>query len=97
MDENPYQPPTEVSPRPTTPSQLKIGLMIGGTVWAAWIFGGITCYSVGVSGELRAKALGYEQNENLRELGWTLGIPVALVVMVLISIFSYWLFMKRRP
>jgi hypothetical protein len=76
---------------------MKIGLMIGGTFLSAWICGGITCYSVGLSGELAAKSFGYEQNGDLREIGWTLGIPVALVVMVLIPIFSIWLFMKRRP
>lgn len=97
MDENPYQPPKELGSRPTAPSYMTVGLSIGGTFLAAWICGGITCYTVGVSGEISAKVLGYEQNGDLREIGWMLGIPVALIVMVLISICSYWLFIKGRP
>jgi hypothetical protein len=95
MQQNPYEPPKEVDSPPTTPSSMAVGLSIGATFLAAWICGGITCYGVGVFGEISAKVFGYEQNADLREIGWMLGIPAALFVMVLIPVISYWLFKKR--
>ena len=91
---SPKEPP---SARPTLPSSMACGVLLGTSILAAWICGGITCYSVGVTGELSAKSLGYEQNAGLREIGWTLGIPLALVIMVLIPILTLWLFKKRNP
>ena len=96
MDENPYEPPKELNSRRTARSGVMIWLLVVASLPAAFFCGGITCYSVGAGGELSARAFGYEQNAYLRELGWTLGIPIGLVVIVLVPILVVWIDRRRR-
>jgi len=80
MTENPYESPQEQNQPPRKPHQIAAaaGCLLAASVPAGLICGGITCYSAGVAGEAVDT-----------EAGWTLGIPLALVVVVLIPCLAY--------
>jgi hypothetical protein len=96
MEENPYE-----SPKDTGPSPYRIatgaGLALIASIPAACICGGITCYSVGVTGEVAASVFGYEGNAKFREMGWFVGIPIALLVVVLIPLVRFRRFVRKQP
>ena len=87
MELNPYEPPKEPSEL-TARTGLALGLLLLLSIPSGCICGGITCYSVGVAGEVSANVFGYEQNPDLREAGWILGIPIGLLVLVLVTVLA---------
>jgi len=80
MTENPYQSPQERNEPPRKPHRIAAaaGCLLAASVPAGFICGGITCYSAGIAGEAVNT-----------EAGWALGIPLALVVVVLIPCLAY--------
>src|SRR5262245_29097386 len=73
--QEPDQPPR----RPRQPHQIAAaGCLLAASVPAGFICGGITCYSAGLAGEAVNT-----------EAGWTLGIPLALMVVVLVPCLAY--------
>ena len=93
MPENPYRPPK-------MPPERRVGLVLSAwfvaSIPAAFVCGGMTCYAVGVTGEVAAKIGGYEQNAAWREAGWNVGIPIALVVTSALIALAAWHFRSRR-
>lgn len=97
MQQNPYESPRGVeadrpgqAPRPRSLLVLVLGTLA--LIPAGCIAGGVTCYSTGVSGELVAPA-----GSSFREAGWTLGIPVGLLVMGCIWYYFGRQIWSRRP
>ncbi len=93
MDENPYQAPQEVDPRPSR-GLILIVLAIAATIPAGCICGGLTCFSAGISGEIVAEAA--QPNPGPRGVGWFLGIPLGLLVTGCIWYFLGREIWKRR-
>jgi hypothetical protein len=86
MEPNPYEAPKE-SGEFTVRSGLTFAVLLLLAMPSACICGGITCYAVGVAGEMSAAAVGYEEVTEIREAGWLVGIPIGLVVLALVAFF----------
>ena len=87
MGVNPYESPKEQNRPAHTAYKLAplAGCLLAASVPAAFICGGITCYSAGIAGEAVNT-----------EAGWTLGIPIALIIVALIPLLTY-LVVRRSP
>jgi len=87
MTENPYESPQEQNEPPRKPHQIAAaaGCLVAASIPAGFICGGITCYSAGIAGEAVKT-----------EAGWTLGIPLALIVVVLIPCLTYFAIRRAR-
>ena len=89
MEQNPYESPKEVNSLPAVKAGAAFGTLLLLSIPAGCICGGITCYTVGETGE-RTGVFGSKHD------GWLLGIPIALGVVVLIPFLGLWLFGKRK-
>ena len=91
MDENPYESPKEVSPPPRIKAGIALGVLLLAAIPAGCICGGITCYSVGLTGEAATKVF-----DTPPDAGFIIGIPIGLVVVVLVPALAVQLFGKKK-
>ena len=87
MDENPYQSPKEINPRPTARQGMAIGVLLLLTIPAGCICGGVTCFSVAVAG-------GSTGGVPADSFIW-MGIFIGLAVTVLVPVLAVYFFGKR--
>ena len=69
---------------------MALGVLLLLAIPAGCICGGITCFSVGIA---FASSSNYA---NGYHVGWLLGIPIGLVIVVLIPVLAVLLFGKRN-
>src|SRR5712671_4103137 len=91
MDQNPYESPKEVSSPPTIKAGVALGTLLLLSIPAGCVCGGVTCFSVGVTGEAASKVL-----DTRPEAGFIMGIPIGLIVLLLIPALAIRFFGKRK-
>lgn len=90
MEENPYESPKEVGSPPTVKAGMALGVLLLLSIPAGCICGGITCYAVGITGEMPPGMFGANEG------GWLLGIPLGLIVVVLVPVLVVRFFGRRK-
>jgi hypothetical protein len=90
MEQNPYVSPKEVESSPTITAGMALGVLLLMAIPAGCICGGMTCFSVGIA---------YDRSSDLANgyyVGWLLGIPIGLAIVVLIPVLAVLFFGKRK-
>ena len=91
METNPYESPKEVPSQPRVKAGIALGVLLLLSIPAGCICGSVTCYSVGLTGEAATKVF-----DTPPDAGFIIGIPIALVVVVLVPALAVHFFGKRK-
>jgi hypothetical protein len=90
MEQNPYESPKTVSRAPTIKTGMAIGVLLLLAIPSGCFCGGITCFSAGIVADRFSSGTGAYY------IGWLIGLPIGLVVVVLIPVLAVLLFGKRK-